>query len=158
MRIGILAGHQSVSSSLMGSNVFTYAVTASMKINFQNLTRPLSCERRGQCEGTYMPSSLGAKGLLRISPHVAIARKFDAQLRQRLPNQQHGTVRWMIEVHPYHWLVIVNDGRRKQKALNDGREWDLSAGREVMCRDEMHMFYLVHISNVRWLVVAGQGG
>lgn len=158
MRIGILARHQSVSSSLMGSNVFTYAVTASMKINFQNLARPLSCERRCQCEGTYMPSSLGAEGLLRISPHVAIARKFDAQLRQRLPNQHHHTVRWMIEVHPYHWLVIVNDGRRKQEALNDGRERDLSAGREVMCRNKMHMFYLVHISNVRWLVVAGQGG
>lgn len=42
MRVGILAGHQSVSSSLMGSNLFTIVVAASMKIHLHSLTRQLS--------------------------------------------------------------------------------------------------------------------
>lgn len=104
---------------------------------------------------TYMPSRLGTESLLGIGPHVAIARKFDAQLRQRLPNQQHHTVLWSIDVHPYHWLVVVSDGRRKQEAVNDCRERDLSAGREVMCGNEMHMFQLVLLAmRASWLLLS----
>ena len=91
---------------------------------------------------THMPSRLGTKGLLGIGPYIAIARKFDAEFCHWLPNQQHYAVLWSIDIHPYHGLVIVSDGWRRQEAVNNCREWYLSAGRKVMGGNEVYMFQL----------------
>lgn len=79
---------------------------------------------------TYISPLFEAKGLLGISPDVAIACIFSAQFNQWLPDKQHVAVGWSIKVHPDHRLDIVGNAWSGQKTVDDCIEMYLGAVRK----------------------------
>ena len=94
----------------------------------------------GAREITYIASDFEGENLFDIGPDVAIAGERGAQVIQRLPCQQAGSVLRPVQKGPVHRLEFPDDLGRSQQIVDDGFRGQRRDGWIARSRNEVLMW------------------